>query len=293
MTGTGTQADPYIVDTWADFVTAVGKSGVYVECAEGAVWDMNDIASEGISAEVNINCKSVEGNGVTVKNLFFTSNGKLSFKSEVAFTNVNFLNFLVENGRFINVAGSSSPSISKCKFSGVVQDSNFAYNAQSKILDINRCSLNLQFQGNSLLYCGYYVGNGIGGLGLKCQNCNVRLSGSSTNSSTIKSYDSNYKYNLITFESCLISGVNPFKYLYVSWAWSSGTYSSKYSVFDIVCSSGQFITNAPRYSSIVNCIINSDKLNGATVDTAIKKVTDDQLHDALYLQSIGFPIGVE
>ena len=80
MTGIGTQADPYIVDTWADFVTAVGKSDAYVECAEGAVWDMNDIASEGISAEVNINCKSVEGNGVTVKNLFFKSNGKLSFK---------------------------------------------------------------------------------------------------------------------------------------------------------------------------------------------------------------------
>lgn len=291
MTGTGTQADPYIVDTWADFVTAVGKSDVYVECAEGTVWDMNDIAPDGISSRINIYAKSINGNGVIIKKLYFTSNASFFFANSTSVTGVDFLDSLVESGTFIYRSGSAT--FQECRFSGIIQDSTFFYNTANSSAYIKRSSINLQFQGNSLLYCGYYVGNGIGGLGLKCQNCNVRLSGSSTNSSTITSYDSNYKYNLITFENCLISGVNPFKYLYVSWAWSSGTYSSKYSVFDIVCSSGQSIINAPRYSSIVNCIINSDKLNGATVDTAIKKVTDDQLHDASYLQSIGFPIGVE
>lgn len=290
MTGTGTQADPYIVDTWADFVTAVGKSDVYVECAEGTVWDMNDIAPDGINSRINIYAKSISGNGVIIKKTYFTSNGSFYFANSTSVTGVDFLDSLIESGTFIYRAGAAT--FQECRFSGIIQDSTFFYNTANSSAYIKRSSINLQFQGNSLLCCGYYVGNGIGGRPIICENCNVRLSGSSTNSSTITSYDSNYKYNLITFENCLISGVNPFKYLYVSWAWSSGTYSSKYSVFDIVCSSGQFITNAPRYSSIVNCIINSDKLNGATVDTAIKKVTDDQLHDASYLQSIGFPIGV-
>ena len=290
MTGTGTQADPYIVDTWADFVTAVGKSDVYVECAEGTVWNMNDIAPDGINSRINIYAKSISGNGVIIKKMYFTSNGSFSFANSTSVTGVDFLDFLIESGTFIYRSGAAT--FQECRFSGIIQDSTFFYNTANSSAYIKRSSINLQFQGNSLLCCGYYVGNGTGGRPIICENCNVRLSGSSTNSSTITSYDSNYKYNLITFENCLISGVNPFKYLYVSWAWSSGTYSSKYSVFDIVCSSGQFITNAPRYSSIVNCIINSDKLNGATVDTAIKKVTDDQLHDASYLQSIGFPIGV-
>lgn len=291
MTGTGTQADPYIVDTWADFVTAVGESDAYVECAEGTVWDMNDIAPDGISSRINIYAKSINGNGVIIKKLYFTSNASFFFANSTSVTGVDFLDSLVESGTFIYRSGAAT--FQECRFSGIIQDSTFFYNTANSSAYIKRSSINLQFQGNSLLCCGYYVGNGTGGRPIICENCNVRLSGSSTNSSTITSYDSNYKYNLITFENCLISGVNPFKYLYVSWAWSSGTYSSKYSVFDIVCSSGQFITNAPRYSSIVNCIINSDKLNGATVDTAIKKVTDDQLHDASYLQSIGFPIGVE
>ena len=290
MTGTGTQADPYIVDTWADFVTAVGESDAYVECAEGTVWDMNDIAPDGISSRINIYAKSINGNGVIIKKLYFTSNASFFFANSTSVTGVDFLDSLVESGTFIYRSGAAT--FQECRFSGIIQDSTFFYNTANSSAYIKRSSINLQFQGNSLLCCGYYVGNGTGGRPIICENCNVRLSGSSTNSSTITSYDSNYKYNLITFENCLISGVNPFKYLYVSWAWSSGTYSSKYSVFDIVCSSGQFITNAPRYSSIVNCIINSDKLNGATVDTAIKKVTDDQLHDASYLQSIGFPIGV-
>lgn len=290
MTGTGTQADPYIVDTWADFVTAVGKSDVYVECAEGTVWDMNDIAPDGISSRINIYAKSINGNGVIIKKLYFTSNASFFFANSTSVTGVDFLDSLIESGTFIYRAGAAT--FQECRFSGIIQDSTFFYNTANSSAYIKRSSINLQFQGNSLLCCGYYVGNGIGGRPIICENCNVRLSGSSTNSSTITSYDSNYKYNLITFENCLISGVNPFKYLYVSWAWSSGMYSSKYSVFDIVCSSGQSIINAPRYSSIVNCIINSDKLNGATVDTAIKKVTDDQLHDASYLQSIGFPIGV-
>lgn len=71
MTGTGTQADPYIVDTWADFVTAVGKSDVYVECAEGTVWNMNDIAPDGINSRINIYAKSISGNGVIIKKNVF------------------------------------------------------------------------------------------------------------------------------------------------------------------------------------------------------------------------------
>ena len=55
MTGTGTQTDPYIVDNWADFVTALGTSGAYVSFPEvGGVLDMNDIAPEGLSSKIMV-----------------------------------------------------------------------------------------------------------------------------------------------------------------------------------------------------------------------------------------------
>jgi hypothetical protein len=50
MTGSGTQADPYIVDNWADFLTAATIStDTYTEFAEGTVIDINDVQPEGFS----------------------------------------------------------------------------------------------------------------------------------------------------------------------------------------------------------------------------------------------------
>ena len=57
MTGTGTQTDPYIVDNWADLVTALGTSGAYVSFPEGGgVISMNDIAPEGLSSQITVSC---------------------------------------------------------------------------------------------------------------------------------------------------------------------------------------------------------------------------------------------
>ena len=168
MTGTGTQADPYIVDTWADFVTAVGKSDVYVECAEGTVWDMNDIAPDGISSRINIYAKSINGNGVIIKKLYFTSNASFFFANSTSVTGVDFLDSLIESGTFIYRAGAAT--FQECRFSGIIQDSTFFYNTANSSAYIKRSSINLQFQGNSLLCCGYYVGNGIGGRPIICEN---------------------------------------------------------------------------------------------------------------------------
>lgn len=293
MTGTGTQADPYIVDTWADFVTAVGKSDVYVECAEGTVWNMNDIAPDGINAYIYISAKSINGNGAIIKKLYFTSNGAFCFQKSTLVTGIDFLDFLIESEKFIY--STSGAVFKKCRFSGMVQDSTFFINGGASTAQIKQSSFNLQFQGNALFYLGSYV-PGIGGRGLILSFCNVRLSGKSTNSSTITSHSQMDKHNLVGFENCLVNGTNPFKFFYVSWdsTYSGFNVSSNCSVFDFICDSGQTITNAPnRVYSTTTCLINSDKLNGAEVLSAFTQVTDDQLHDASYLQSIGFPIGVE
>ena len=90
MTGSGTSADPYLVDNWADFVTAVGESNAYV--ALTADINMNDIAPQGVSTTA-INATNVDGRNHTIYNLRgSTSNEVFHFASDVTIQNLNFSN---------------------------------------------------------------------------------------------------------------------------------------------------------------------------------------------------------
>jgi hypothetical protein len=76
MTGQGTLADPYIVDNWADMVTAFSTSGAYVEFDDTAadkVIDLNDDPTlcSGIPYNVIIGCADIDFNGWEIRNPTF------------------------------------------------------------------------------------------------------------------------------------------------------------------------------------------------------------------------------
>ena len=77
MTGTGTQADPYIVYTWDEFVSVADKA-VYITCPDNLVWDMSEILPDGLVRDVTITVKEFDGNGLIIKNLY-ANGGKLDF----------------------------------------------------------------------------------------------------------------------------------------------------------------------------------------------------------------------
>lgn len=83
MTGSGTQADPYIVENWADFVTAAGTSGAYVEFAADTVIDMDNVAPEGIGTQIVFRCTEIDGNGGEIRGLFLINNAYLVFQSYI------------------------------------------------------------------------------------------------------------------------------------------------------------------------------------------------------------------
>ena len=91
MTGTGTQADPYIPASWSEFVTAIGTSNAYVALAEGTVWDMNEIAPTGVGL-ITVNAVSIAGNGAEIKNLFF-NNGGFKLQYNVSISNLKFIDY--------------------------------------------------------------------------------------------------------------------------------------------------------------------------------------------------------
>ena len=74
MTGSGTQTDPYIVDSWAEFesIGINSNSSVYVHFnpdAENKIIDMNEIYPEGCPS-YSIGSSEIYGNGWEIQNLY-------------------------------------------------------------------------------------------------------------------------------------------------------------------------------------------------------------------------------
>lgn len=280
------------VSTWEDFVSAVAVRGDTVNVSPGTVWDMNEILPGGIITQLTIAAKEINGNGLIIQKMAIRNSGFIAISEQSTINDIIFKDMVVEGSEAF-VMNTISTSWNRCVFSGLFQDATFMKSTNSGVYTMSRCAFNLNFQGNSLLYLGDY-GSGVGGRALQMIDCNVTMSGKSSNASAISRYDSRFKYNLVSFVNCFVSGENPFKYLYICWdsTYSSSRTYSRYSVFDIFLFDGQSLTNAPNRTLITSCIVNITKAHeGCTINSEILEVTDEQLHDAEYLASIGFPIG--
>ena len=155
MTGTGTQNDPFVISDWADFITAVGTSGAYVEFPKSLVrtsdstvdpnklytdssgivqtnvqpsdlpnlyentfrLDANDYAPAGLAATIEINCASINGNGATIINLAGSAVNLITNNSSaLSISQLAFLNINAENVFFIYE--TYPVTYYKCIFSG-------------------------------------------------------------------------------------------------------------------------------------------------------------------------------
>lgn len=282
MTGTGTQADPFIVDNWPDFVTAVETSGAYVAFPEGGgTIDMNSVAPEGIS-QVQLRCVSIEGNGWNICNLYTVGHGAFYSRSSVTINNLNFLNFYgdfqSEKARFFD-NGDNNPfhyTFNLCRFSGLLVGTNdragfsSAWVAGGSHIRLHRCSVNLRLNGSIKFI---YYGGSWNANGNMADFCNIQISGTSPNVFADK-----YNYRNCYFSGKCLSKVELYN-------------DSNFNVFNIDFLEAQNFSCYCANPDAIN-IINKDKLPGVTGGTGFTGVTTEQLHDAVYLASLGFPIGV-
>lgn len=105
MTGTGTQNDPYIVETFVDFLDAVGQSDVYVELGSDI-----DVAADGYEyiGAIAINALSVDGRGYAIRNATFQMSGGNCFytNSSVSMSNISLLDCSFKMSDNANIFGS-------------------------------------------------------------------------------------------------------------------------------------------------------------------------------------------
>lgn len=260
MTGSGTQADPYIVDSWSDFVTAVGTSNAYVELAEDTVIDMDDVSPTGISSVVAIRCTQIDGKGGEIRNLYFTNNAYFQFYHEDGIMkNLTLSNMrrdgtgtavfmFVYNYTFINciISGSfggasvfngARSTMQSCAFTIQAQNCYFAVNSYSD----HRCP---NFINSLLKVSGTPVLTGNPGQ--------------------------------IFLENSLVLGTLPTKYIYKA----IGTIID----CDVPDNTAVQVSNGKAY-------INSDKFGTGVTTTRCTQLTTEQIQSSDYLFSIGFPIG--
>lgn len=275
MTGAGTQNDPFIVDNWPDFVTAAETTDAYVEFPEGGgIIDMNNYAPLGIST-VNVKCNEINGNGWTIANLYCKDHDAFEQgrAKNVPVTDLHFLDIYFEstgqNMFFEPYDLSCWYQFYRCSFSGINIGQGGIFRAESVL---EQCSANFCCNGNSaLIRAGTYPwGKPIN------RFCNIRITG-----------DSPAVLGNAAFENCYFSGKSVVQSIGVTYR-SEGNFN----VFNIDCTEASAF-NCTGNSGALN-LINTDLLpSGATIGTGFVGVTTAQLHDAAYLASLGFPIGVD
>ncbi len=273
MTGTGIQTDPYVVDNWNDFVQAAAIENAYVKFADGGgTIDMNDICPEGLKETVTINAV-VDGNGWNIKNLHIEETTAFSVYNKIE--RLDFVDFYISqngnssvNGTLIqfNKSTNTRGILKQCKLSGIVSG-NYASvvrgidNSLSPFA-LNRCSVNLRTLSDGR-FDNY--------LRIPCKNCIFEIDDSAGTAS-------HYAFNDPIFYDCLIKG----KYQMLS----INAYS-KNVIIDAECQNQVHGGKAAKTQCFIG---NKDK---AQFDDLFYSVTTDQLKDAAYLASLGFPIGVD
>lgn len=256
MTGSGTQADPYIVNNWADFLTAATIStDTYIEFVEGTVIDINDVQPEGYTSALSL-AGHIDGKNSVIKNLVVNDRyGRIFAVSGLDMKNISFLNMRGYRNIFEREMSTSSLTLYKCQFSGRLDaPDNIIYMSRGSC---SRCSFTLEIHGSN----------------------NVMLN-----------WDSDYSVAYCRID---VSGTNTGNYINigsVSNCYITGNHSTKIEVYG---STNVVDFTAPAFGSdsyASNILVNSDKCTNIQSLSEVHAVTSAQLIDASYLSSIGFPI---
>lgn len=274
-TGTGTAQDPFIVDTWADFVTAVGTADAYVRVDTSSItsWNFPREVASGLSSSVTWDATDVDGNGLTIKGLFGSATNWFVGTGAGAkvIRNLNFLD-MAKTSATTGVFHGRAFEWQNCNFSGLIEDNQLisVYSGGTNTFttgvlgqnDPKGCSFSLKFSGAG------------------------RLS-----NSAVTAYHAVFNFDGVsTYSSAQIIKANDCKFI-GGMPWTKLTLNGGgQNVIDADIDTITTYTN----SSGTICLMNTDKLaSGLSVPSGFTGVTSAQMLDAAYLEGIGFHVEVE
>lgn len=294
MTGSGTQTDPYIVDSWAEFesIGINSNSSVYVHFnpdAENKIIDMNDIYPEGCPS-YSIGSSKIYGNGWEIQNLYLknplfyaATYGVISGFKFTSFRHETSSPFLSAEYSYNNAYGCL---FEKNSFTGITRSNVFLGISGSSTIEVYNNSFNLMISDDVTFRLANGITDEYGNYkkDIAFNNIKIQLTGNSKiNSNGLFGACNHHNFvnnriNVIANTGCdfpIVQEANGFSGNVILGS-NSGTIKPLYSG---TCTG-------------VN-IYNSDTLNYTGTDSRFKGCTTEQMRNAEYLQSIGFAIGVD
>ena len=254
------------VATFAEFRTAAAQYENTIICPEGAVWDMSEVDPDNTITSFEIN-SNITGNNTEIRNF----RGRISCANGVTIHSLHIINLLCEiwNSDFAGAIFTGDKTwlatMEQCRIS--IATGSIVKNAMYNIC-IKKCAVNLQ-----MAYAG--ACNPLGsyqGLGNDFYN---RVLINAPNATSFEYTELKRSEIIINaplansistaMQNCTVRGNMPNV--------TASSSSSAYNPFSVI--SATAAPNFPESSGY------------------IKKVTDAQMRDAAYLQSIGFVIGTE
>ena len=279
VTGTGTQADPYVVTTYAELVEKAAESGVYVKVGNDI--NITDEYPEGNMP--NLVVKSIiDGDNKTISNWYalYTDNynNLIEVYSTGIIKNLNLQNIyaiLSSSRGFVANANSNDSSycFENCNISGVILSGSFFYGYYCRYL-MKDCSVNLLFK-NSAKFIDIsqaYMKDA------EINNCYVKL----------KSESNYYLFNS-SASSASNLGKNSYYEIDQAAFGMPTTFAFSNCVFDITTNS-TFTFNI-NDSSASPSIINTTKAPNCTPQNKLLGVIAENWLNTEYLASIGFNAG--
>lgn len=275
----------YNPTTFAEFLECLDDDTTKtVNLPENAEWDASELEPEGHTGSILL-YGTINGNGTKIKNLVIgsaSSDGVFLVKGTV--TDLHFTDGVWDAGQNGNVVRmlTNGDLVQLCTISASVQGGgniklfNFTLSGNSNIAYTYRCAANVEFALAETVW--------VQGYNIEGKYNNFKISGSRVNSVSLCSVTSmnpngkmEYSYVL-----CDTPAVTTFGGATFAWSFARCTGAN---VTDLryVCS---------QDTSKITLLCDSDFQNASQVSQGLRLCTESQLHDAAYLQSIGFPIGV-
>lgn len=261
-----------VVNSWTEFLQAIQVSGDTVICPDSAVWDMNELEPDGHIGTIQFNCTTVYGHNTTIKNLKY--DGQIKFRggfqlvSDLHWENV-LSNSMGDNACFHK--DGSLGQMTLCKISGFFTMSN-----GSRAID--------PISGFKLYRCGINLESPIGGFNLPAKMEYTNFLAQLPNAGAIYVYGGrgtpgmgHYFSNIVTVAPNVVEDYSP--------AFADGC---------VFRGRKERLTSfgTPCDNTYMNLYCTTD-MQAMQNSQGVTGVTEEQLRDASYLQSIGFPIGVD
>ena len=277
ISGSGTQADPWVVTTYAELVTKAVSDG-YIKIGNDI--NITDEYPDGDMPTLSMGDCDIDGNSKTISNWYRNTSGYCIANTDGTDTLCNIHDLTLKNiyidgsaTAFCNRAedNNSRPFFENCNFSGVMRKS-FTIGSTST-LRFKSCSLNINLGSNRPFDTDYY-GHSAGGF---FDNCFVRFK-SDYSGTFFFDYSVNPNAKDSYFEMTLPNVDRMDNY----------GHGFDNCVLDIISDNAFYIGGGNHGVSIVNT---THAPNAVPDGTNVKGVSDTNWLNVSYLSSIGFNAG--